>query len=166
MGSCVDTWGMLITAHAAAGASIGAAIGRPIPAFLAGFASHFAMDATTHWGPHREGGGNWRENAFTDEFMRVAVTDGCAGLATIPAYLLAAGSNWPSVAAGIAGACLPDLNKPCLVYGGFSPFPRRMDTFHAAIQMDSPHRLKKDAMIAGGLVVAALVAVKVLSRRR
>ena len=41
---------MLLTNHVLSGALIGALTRRPLPAFAAGVASHFALDAVPHWG--------------------------------------------------------------------------------------------------------------------
>ena len=41
---------MFITNHVLSGAVTGAVVRRPLPAFLAGVASHFVLDAFPHWG--------------------------------------------------------------------------------------------------------------------
>ena len=41
---------MLLTNHVLSGAVIGALARRPVPAFAAGVASHFVLDAIPHWG--------------------------------------------------------------------------------------------------------------------
>ena len=41
---------MLLTNHVLSGALIGALARRPLPAFAAGVASHFVLDAVPHWG--------------------------------------------------------------------------------------------------------------------
>ena len=40
----------------------------------------------------------------------------------------------PAVAAGIAGACLIDMDKPGRHFVGRSPFPAAVDRFHGRIQ--------------------------------
>ncbi len=42
---------MMVTAHVAVGAAVGSLTGDPVLAFLAGTASHFAMDAVPHFDP-------------------------------------------------------------------------------------------------------------------
>ncbi|MBR7837365.1 hypothetical protein KDL01_29065, partial [Actinospica durhamensis] len=64
---------MLVTNHVLSGAVLGAAVRNPWVAFPLGFASHLALDAVPHWGQFRD----------QDQFMRVAVTDGLAGLAVM-----------------------------------------------------------------------------------
>ena len=41
---------MLVTNHVLSGSVIGAVVRRPAAAFALGVASHFALDATPHWG--------------------------------------------------------------------------------------------------------------------
>ncbi len=110
---------MLVTNHVLSGAVIGAATRRILPAFLLGIASHFALDAVPHWG----------DRSMT--LMQVAVPDGLAGLAVMGAMTAVAprGSR-AAVLAGMAGAALPDLNKPAVVFFGRSPFPRAVDRLH------------------------------------
>ena len=85
-------WGrVLLTNHVLSGALIGALARRPLPAFAAGVASHFVLDAVPHWG---EWGSQRR-------FLRVAVTHGLVSLAVTGAFAAAA----PSIAA-LAACCL------------------------------------------------------------
>jgi hypothetical protein len=115
---------MLITNHVLSGALIGAAARRPVPAFVLGVASHFVLDTVPHWG-------DWRDER---QFLQVAVPDGLAGLATMGLCAAAAPrSAWVSMLAGMAGAALPDLDKPSRLWFGRSPFPHAVDHFHAAI---------------------------------
>src|ERR1039457_4066186 len=60
---------VLLTNHVLSGALIGALARRPLPAFAAGVASHFVLDAMPHWG-------QWGSQR---RFLRVAVPDGLGG---------------------------------------------------------------------------------------
>ena len=141
---------MLVTNHVLSGAVIGATTRRIVPAFLLGIASHFALDAVPHWG-------GWEG---LPPFLEVAVPDGLAGLAAMGAMTaLAPRGRRAAVLAGMAGAALPDLDKPSKVFFGRSPFPRVVDRLHKAIQHEAPHRLKYE--LAGGVACCA-VAVGLL----
>jgi hypothetical protein len=131
---------MLVTNHVLSGAVIGAlSRRRPVTAFVLGVLSHFALDAVPHWG-------RWTGRPT---FMEVAVPDGLVGLAAMGAMAaLAPGDARPAVLAGMAGAALPDLDKPSKVFFGRSPFPRRWDSFHVRIQDEAPHRLKYELAAA------------------
>jgi hypothetical protein len=92
--------------------------------------------------------------------LRVAVADGLLGLALIG--LLARSTprrDLLAVLAGVTGACLPDLDKPGRLFFGRSPFPRRLDAVHGAVQREAAHRLPGDAAIAlgAGVLVVALL---------
>ena len=65
--------GVLLTNHVLSGALIGAVVRRPVPAFAAGVASHFVLDAVPHWG-------DW---GSIRRFLQVAVPDGLIGLAAM-----------------------------------------------------------------------------------
>ena len=67
---------MLLTNHVVSGALIGALARRPLPAFAAGVASHFVLDAVPHWG-------DWGSRR---RFLRVAVADGLVSLAVAGAF--------------------------------------------------------------------------------
>jgi hypothetical protein len=147
---------MLITNHVLSGALIGAAVRRPGQAFVLGVASHFALDAIPHWG-------DWRDE---QQFLRVAVPDGLAGLATMGLCAAAAPrSARVSVLAGMAGAALPDLDKPSRLWFGWSPFPRAVDKFHAGIQRESQSRAPVELVSGTAFAIAAL-ALLVGRRRR
>src|SRR5262249_60696731 len=81
---------MLLTNHVLSGALIGALTRRPLPAFAAGVASHFVLDAVPAWGSL-----DWRH------LLRVAVADGLVSLAVAGAPAAAAPS--PPRAARPAG---------------------------------------------------------------
>jgi hypothetical protein len=131
---------MLVTNHVLSGAVIGAAARRrPATAFVLGVLSHFALDAAPHWG-------GWHG---PPTFMQVAVPDGLAGLAAMGTItVLAPRDARLAVLAGMAGAALPDLDKPSKVFFGRSPFPRKFDRFHMRIQDEAPHRLKYELTAA------------------
>jgi hypothetical protein len=138
---------MLVTNHVLSGALIGSAARRPLPAFLLGIASHFALDAVPHWGA-------WADNR---QFLRAAVPDGLAGLAAMA--LLTAISRPDrrvAVAAGMAGAALPDLDKPAKLWFGVSLWPARVNRFHSRIQRESPDRFGREAAVAALLAACAL----------
>ena len=138
---------MLVTNHVLSGAVIGAATRRAGPAFALGVLSHFALDAAPHWG-------NWRE---PPTFMQVAVSDGLTGLAVMGAMTaLAAPEERAAVLAGMAGAALPDLDKPSMVFFGFSPFPRLVDKVHQGIQNEAAHRLKYEVAAGAAMAVTAV----------
>ncbi|MGH3280415.1 MAG: hypothetical protein ACRDNW_14930, partial [Trebonia sp.] len=137
---------MLVTNHVLSGAVIGAvARRRPVSAFALGVLSHFVLDAAPHWG-------RWQGRPT---FLEVAVPDGLVGLVVIGAMTtLAPRQARPAVLAGMAGAALPDLDKPSVVFFGRSPFPRAWDAFHMRIQDEAPHRLKYE-LAAAALFCAA-----------
>ena len=147
---------MLITNHVLSGAIIGAVTQRPAAAFALGAASHFALDAVPHWG-------DWGDDMGL--FMRVAVRDGLTGLAVMGALTaLAPPSARVAVLAGMAGAALPDLDKPSRMFFGRSPFPRFVDKFHAGIQRESRRRFPVE--VAAGAAFVAILAVRGLRARR
>jgi hypothetical protein len=135
---------VFITNHALAGAVIGRVVRRPALAFGIGIASHIAMDMVLHYG---------REGVAWDEFVELARVDGTIGLGVCAAALAATPRHLrPAVAAGIAGACLVDMDKPGRHFVGRSPFPAGFDRFHSRIQNERR---------AGGLVEAAVAVVLV-----
>lgn len=138
---------MLVTNHVLSGALIGSAARRPLPAFLLGVASHFALDAVPHWGA-------W---AGDREFLRVAVPDGLAGLAAMALLTaICRPGRRMAVAAGMAGAALPDLDKPAKLWFGVTLWPAAVNRFHSGIQRESPDRFGREAAVAGLLAACAL----------
>jgi hypothetical protein len=138
---------MLVTNHVLSGAVIGATTRRVVPAFLLGIVSHFALDAAPHWG-------GWEGRPY---FMEVAVPDGLTGLAAMAALTaLAPRGRRAAVLAGMAGAALPDLDKPSKVFFGRSPFPRAVDRLHKVIQDEAPHRFKYELAVAAAFCAAAV----------
>jgi hypothetical protein len=147
---------VLLTNHVLSGALIGALTRRPLPAFAAGIASHFVLDAVPHWG-------KWgsRQN-----FIRVAVPDGLVSLAAMGAIAaLSPADRRLAVVAGMSGAALPDIDKPTRLWFGSSPFPRAVDRFHNRIQREAPGRVQLELLAAGAFASAALIAIRG-SRRR
>jgi hypothetical protein len=145
---------MLVTNHVLSGALIGARARGPGQAFALGVASHFALDAVPHWG-------DWRNR---QHFLQVAVRDGLTGLAVMGTLAaLAPPGRRLTVLAGMAGAALPDIDKPCKLVFGRSPWPRVVDRFHSDIQSESLSRLPVEAAAAAVLGGAALTALR---RRR
>jgi hypothetical protein len=147
---------MLVTNHVLSGAVIGAAIPRrPATAFVLGVLSHFALDAAPHWG-------KWKGRP---SFMEVAVPDGLTGLAVMGTMTaLAPRDARLAVLAGMAGAALPDLDKPSIVFFGRSPFPRMIDRIHMRIQHEAPHHLKYE--VAAAVVFCTAAAGMLRSSRR
>jgi hypothetical protein len=148
---------MLVTNHVLSGAVIGAATRRPVTAFALGVISHFALDAVPHWG-------QWRGR---DHFMQVAVVDGLTGLAAMAAMAaIAPDDTRVAVLAGMAGAALPDLGKPSVVFFGRSPFPRRVDEFHGRIQREAADRFPVEAAAGAVLLAAAVTLLRARVRHR
>jgi len=142
---------MLVTNHVLSGAVIGAAARSPWVAFPLGFASHLVLDAIPHWG---------RFDSH-EHFMRVAVADGLTGLAAMGLATAAARpGERAAVFAGMAGAALPDLNKPSKIFFGCSPFPRRFDAFHGRIQDEAPDRFRSHELVAGAVFATGFAALR------
>jgi hypothetical protein len=146
---------MLVTNHVLSGAVIGASARGPGQAFALGVASHFALDAVPHWG-------DWRDR---QHFLHVAVRDGLTGLAVMGAITaMAPAGKRMAVLAGMAGAALPDIDKPCKIVFGRSPWPRFVDRFHSGIQRESLRRAPVEAAAATVFGSAALTSL--LRQRR
>ena len=142
---------MLLTNHVLSGALIGARARGPGQAFAAGVVSHFVLDAIPHWGA-------WGSRR---RFLRVAVADGLVSLAVAGALTAASPSERrPAVLAGMAGAALPDLDKPTRLWFGWSPFPAAVDRFHSRIQREAWHRGYVEVLAAAALAPAALAALR------
>lgn len=146
---------MLVTNHVLSGALIGAKARGPGQALALGVASHFMLDAVPHWG-------DWRDR---QHFLQVAVRDGLTGLAVMGAItVMAPAGRRLTVLSAMAGAALPDIDKPCRVIFGRSPWPRFVDRFHAGIQQESLERAPVEVAAATVFGGAALMAL--LRRRR
>jgi hypothetical protein len=148
---------VLLTNHVLSGALIGALARRPLPAFAVGVASHFVLDAVPHWG-------KWGSRR---RFLRVAVRDGLVSLAAMSALTAVSPPDRRlAVLAGMAGAALPDLDKPVKLVFGRSPFPAAFDRFHMRIQDEAAHRLHIELLAAAALAPAALIALRARRRSR
>jgi hypothetical protein len=101
--------GMKGTTHALVGGLAGALTGQPGAAFVAGVASHVLLDVV----PHHD-----------DNRTLHLIADGCAALAVL---ILAVVMRNMSMAAGVIGGVIPDLeNLPDIVFrrkGGRKIFP-------------------------------------------
>jgi hypothetical protein len=139
---------VLLTNHVLSGALIGAVTRRPGPAFAAGVASHFVLDAVPHWG-------DWGSKR---RFLQVAVPDGLISLAVMGAVAaLSPAERRPAVVAGMAGATLPDIDKPTKLLFGWSPWPRVVDEFHQRIQPEASGRAHIELLAAAGFAVGLSV---------
>ena len=127
---------MLITNHVLSGALVGRAAPGPASAFALGVASHFALDTVPHWGDDRI-------------FLQVAVPDGLVGLGAMAwVWRTTEPAARVRVLAGMAGACLPDADKPSTLFFGRSPFPEALDQWHRDIQRESVRRLPQEVVVA------------------
>ena len=143
---------MLITNHVLSGALVGRVARGPASAFGLGVLSHFVLDAIPHWGNEL----HIRDN------LGVAVVDGLVGLTAMAAvYAITAREDRRRVLAGMTGACLPDLDKPSVVFFGRSPYPAGFDRFHGAIQTELPSRMPQEVLVA----LAGATAVALHTRR-
>ena len=142
---------VLLTNHVLSGALIGALARRPVPAFAAGVASHFVLDAMPHWG-------KWGSKR---RFLQAAVPDGLISLAAMGALAaLSPAERRAAVVAGMTGAALPDIDKPTKLWFGWSPWPRAVDKFHRRIQPEASDRIYVELLAAGAFAVAALTALR------
>ena len=152
---------MFVTNHVLAGTVIGLCLPRnPGQAFAGGVASHVIMDLTPHCGD---------ATLTDDEFFEIARRDGILGLGVLAAVLATTPAPRRGVVAGVAGAVLLDLDKPCKRFFGFDPFPRWLSRFHHWIQNEAPHRLPHEVGAGGVLaigVVGGLVGRRWANRRR
>jgi hypothetical protein len=62
--------------------------------------------------------------------------------------------------AGMAGAALPDLDKPFRLVFGRSPWPAPVDRFHVGIQRESPRRMPQELVVGVTLAALALRAAR------
>ena len=146
---------MLITNHVLSGALIGMVSPDAGSAFGRGFVSHFVLDAVPHFGVDEE------------HLLKIAVPDGLIGLAAIAVIARASPSHrLLPVLSGIAGACLPDLDKPGKQFFGRSPFPRWFDAAHARIQDEEVHRFTMELASAAVFSVALVALLPRRPRRR
>ena len=100
-------------------------------------------------------------------FPRADVSDGLGGLAVMGTMTaLAPRGRRAAVLAGMAGAALPDLDKPSRLFFGRSPFPPAVDRFHARIQHEAPRRAHYEATGAVIFAAAALALLRGRERER
>ena len=120
----------------------------PVSAFVAGVASHAVLDVVPHWGDRP-----------IDEVLPIAVADGLTGLAMIAVVWRRTPSGRRlRVLAGMAGASVPDLDKPGQVFFGVSPFPRSVDDLHARIQTrESSDRMPQEVLV--GIATASVLGL-------
>jgi hypothetical protein len=146
---------MLSTTHAATGALLGVASHSVAGAAAAGWCSHFVLDSLPHWG-----------SSDRARFLTVARIDGLVMLAASAAFLAAAPRpHRLRVAAGVAAAVAPDLDKPVWHFFNRRLYPAALNRFHSRIQQgrEAEHRLGVEA--ARALVLAG-VAWRVLRSGR
>lgn len=150
---------MLVTNHVLSGAGIGAAVRRPVPALAIGVASHFVLDSLPHWG-------KWESDR---RFLCVAVADGLTGLAAMGvitrAVMRSPAADRTKVAAsvvlGMAGAALPDLDKPAHIIFKRKLWPDAVNRFHGRIQDEAPNRFVSHELVAAaGFAVSAAALIK------
>jgi len=142
---------MFVTNHVLAGALVGLALPHhPGQALVGGVASHVIMDLTPHCGD---------ATLTEDEFFLIARRDGLLALGVLAVVLLAAPAPRRAVVAGVVGAVLLDLDKPCKRFFGFDPFPRAIGRFHNWIQNEAPHRLPHEVGAGGVLAIATIGGV-------
>ncbi len=140
---------MFVTNHVLSGVLVGRLLKKqPGTALLAGVASHLVLDAIPHWGCRsREPG--------TADFLTVAKRDGVLGLAAMASAALAV--ERPARAATVAamaGAVLLDLDKPCLYFFGFDPFPVLVQRLHRRIQNESRAGMRNELRFGAAFVLA------------
>jgi hypothetical protein len=106
---------LILATHAVVGAAIASLIpDHPLGAFLAGVASHFAIDAIPHWDyPLRSMFRGADKGAILPidrglfvDFVLIAL-DGCVGLA-LGLWLFATPATMVTIVLGIFGGLLPD----------------------------------------------------------
>jgi hypothetical protein len=138
---------MFVTNHVLAGTLVGLALPQnPAQALAGGVVSHVIMDLTPHCGD---------ATLTDDEFFVIARRDGLLALAVLAAVFVATPAPRRSVVAGVIGAVLLDLDKPCKRFFGFDPFPRSVSRFHHWIQNEAPHRVPHEVGAGGVLALAA-----------
>jgi membrane-bound metal-dependent hydrolase YbcI (DUF457 family) len=144
---------MLSVNHLVAGAVIGRlSKNHPLIGLAAGVGSHLLLDSLPHWGleasrPNRQ-----------EYFLRVAKTDGIAGLAMMGAFTLLS-KNRVAMLCALAGSVLPDIDHPLSYFTGKTISPKPFATFHVSIQngKESEARLPQEVLTA--TLGAALVGM-------
>ena len=142
---------MLLTNHVLSGALIGARARGPGRPSRPGW-RHTSCSTRSRTGA---------SGAAKRRFLRVAVADGLVSLAVAGALAAASPpARRAAVLAGMAGAALPDLDKPTKLWFGWSPFPRTVDRFHNRIQREAWRRGYVEVLAAAALAPAALIALR------
>ena len=146
---------MLVTNHVLVGALVGLAAPGPVSAFAAGVVSHAVLDVVPHWGDRP-----------IEDVLPIAVADGLAGLAAIAVVARCAPrARRVRVLAAMAGASVPDLDKPGQVFVGASPFPRAVDDLHARIQTrESADRMPQELLVGLGTATVLGLVLRRLAR--
>jgi hypothetical protein len=140
---------MFVTNHVLSGVLVGRALERrPVAAFLVGVGSHLLLDAVPHWGCDK------RAEGGEQLFLTIAKWDGVLGLATMA---IAATRTRPqarvATVAAMAGAVLPDLDKPFGHFFGINPFPMVVRRLHSLAQNESPNGMPNE--ISYGILFTA-----------
>jgi hypothetical protein len=148
---------MFVTNHVLSGVMIGQAMkGRPVAAFLAGVASHLALDAVPHWGC------DLGATDGIDQFMRIARRDGVLGLGVIALATIAVDRETRSATlAAMAGAAFLDIDKPIEHFFGARPFPEFVMKLHKAVQNESPDGMGREMGYGVLFAVADAIAIAI-----
>jgi hypothetical protein len=151
---------MLICNHVLAGGVLGVAMKRhPVAGFLVGVGSHLLLDAVPHWGVDKTA-------ADRDErFLQVAKVDGCVGC-VLMGTVLALGPRQLGLWTTMAGAVLPDLDKPVWYFFKRRVWPAWFDRLHGRIQRESEDRLRFEVVTASIGAVLVIAGLWVLARSR
>jgi len=104
---------------------------------------------------------HWGDWGNKRRFLRVAVPDGLAGLGAIAVFTAVSPPDRRlAVMAGMAGAALPDIDKPSRLWCGRSPWPAAVDRFHGRIQREARGRAHRELATAVAFAAAALVLLR------
>ena len=146
---------MLVTNHVLVGALVGLAAPGPVSAFVGGVVSHAVLDVVPHWGDRP-----------IEDVLPIAVADGLTGLAAIAVVRgCTPRARRARVLAAMAGASVPDLDKPGRVFLGVSPFPRAVDDLHARIQTrESADRMPQELLVGLGTATVLGLVLRRLAR--
>lgn len=126
---------MFITNHVLVGSLVGLSSPNTATAFAGGFVSHFLLDAIPHMGAK-----NW---------VRAGIIDGLVGLTVAGVvYSKTPKTHRQRLVAGVAGACLPDSDKPLMLFTGAHRHPSWFKKFHGAIQNEDPKWWTNEAATA------------------
>jgi hypothetical protein len=159
---------MILSTHAVVGAALASLMpSHPVAAFVAGFASHFVIDAIPHWDyPLRSislapgARNNVRMTAPRIRDLAVIGFDGVAGL-VLAIAIFGTQANWVAVLAGIVGGILPDPLKFLYTLYPCEPLAT-LDRFHSWIhsdrKLDWPVGVSSQIAFASAVAGAAIVA--------